>query len=405
LTRLQLFQYGDVLKTNIRKVGIYHNSLWAKYKGAIFTRIFALQDPLILDVAFVHVAETSDKRAILGPPDLSYHTYPYRLLFRDSSDHVRSSKLAAAVVKDILRNAADLVVIPGYHRVEYWAMLLTCILLGRKRAVFCDSTAYDNPKVGLKETAKAFFFRHCHGVFCYGTRSKEYIESYGVDPRRIYSPCQAAALPHTYNPAAILQRYAARSRVDAESPTYLFAGRLAPEKGIYDLLEAFRRIHERLPKATLVIAGSGSEKDSLQSQASRWGLEESIIFLGNQSPEQLGTLFENSTALVLPSHREPWGLVVNESLSYGCPVVVSSICGCTPELVQEAITGYVFPSSNIETLFASMLQVIELSKNRIDTAKRCIEVVSHYTPQRAASEILRGCQNILGAPLQSTPTS
>jgi glycosyltransferase involved in cell wall biosynthesis len=347
-------------------------------------------------VAFVHVAETSDKRAILGPPDLSYHKYPYRLLFRGSSDHIRSSRLAVRLVRDILRNGTDLVVIPGYHRIEYWAMLLTCMALGRKRAVFCDSTAYDHPKVRFKESAKAFFFRHCDGVFCYGKRSKEYIESYGVDPRNIYWPCQAAALPHSYDPTIVLKRYAARSQFDADAPIYLFVGRLAPEKGIYDLLEAFRRIQARLPKATLVIAGSGGEMHSLKSRASAWGLAESIQFLGNQNPEQLGVLYENSTALVLPSHREPWGLVVNESLSYGCPVVVSNICGCTPELVHEAVTGYVFPAGNVDSLCASMLQVINLSKNRLYIAKQCIEVISNYTPQSAALEIMRGCQNIVG---------
>jgi glycosyltransferase involved in cell wall biosynthesis len=388
---------GDVLKAGVPRVRIYHNSMWARYKGAIFSKIFVLHGFFDLNVAFIHVAETSDGRTIFGPPDASYHAYPHQLLFKESSDHIHSYRLAIALVRDILRNESELVVIPGYHRIEYWAMLWVCMALGRKRAVFCDSTANDNAKTLFKEIAKSFFFHHCHGIFCYGIRSREYIQSYGIDPRSIYSPGQAAALPHDYDATAILRRYQACTQRDSESPIFLFIGRFSKEKGLEDLLAAFRRIHEHLPKAKLVLAGPG-ERDCLRSQAVAWGLGNAIGFLGNQTPGQIGELLEICTAMVLPSHREPWGLVVNEALSYGCPVVVSDICGCTPELVINGVTGYIFPAGDVGALYASMLQVVLLDKYRLNTAKRCLEVISQYTPERAAFEILKGCDQILKDP-------
>jgi glycosyltransferase involved in cell wall biosynthesis len=369
--------------------------MWASYKGAIFSKIFAMHGFFKLNVAFIHVAESSDGREVFGPPDLSYHSYPHELLFRESSDHIPGYKLAIALVRDILRNKSELIVIPGYHRIEYWAMLWACMALGRRRGVFCDSTANDNVKTRFKEIAKSFFFRHCHGIFCYGIRSKEYIQSYGIDPRLIYSPCQAAALPHDYDVTAILNRYQMCVQRDGESPTFLFVGRLSKEKGLEDLLAAFRRIHEHLPKAKLLLAGPGGERDHLQSLATAWGLKTSIGFLGNRTPDQIGELLEICTAMVLPSRREPWGLVVNEALSYGCPVVVSDICGCTPELVLNGVTGYIFPAGDVGALSESMLQAIALNNNRLNTAKRCLEVISQYTPERAALEILKGCNQIL----------
>jgi glycosyltransferase involved in cell wall biosynthesis len=389
-----VLQWGDVLKSGLPRVRIYHNSMWARYKGAIFSKIFALHGSFELNVDFMHVAETSDGRAAFGPPDLSYHSYPHHFLFRGSSDDIPAYKLAIALVRDILRNKSELVVIPGYHRPEYWAMLWVCMALGRKRAVFCDSTANDNAKARFKEIAKSFFFHHCHGFLCYGIRSREYIESYGIDPRLIYSPCQAAALPHDYDATAILRRYQACVQRDAESPTFLFVGRLSKEKGLEDLLAAFRMIHDQLPRAKLLLAGPG-EKDLLRSQAMAFGLEKSIGFLGMQTPDQIGELLEICTAMVLPSHREPWGLVVNEALSYGCPVVVSDICGCTPELVFNGVTGYIFPSGDVGMLCESMLRAIAFNNDRLNTAQRCLEVISQYTPERAALEILKGCSQIL----------
>jgi glycosyltransferase involved in cell wall biosynthesis len=380
---------------DIPKVRIYHNSMWAKYKGVIFSQIQTLHGSFGINVDFIHVAETSDKRAALGAPDLSYHSYPHRMLFKGNSDHIPAYKLALALMRDVFRNKSELVVIPGYHRLEYWAMLWTCIILRRKRAVFCDSTARDNTKIRSKEMAKSFFFQQCQGFFCYGARSKEYIQSYGIDPELIYSPCQAAALPHAYDAASILRRYRASLRRDDESPTFLFVGRLSKEKGLEDLLAAFRSVQQQLPKAKLLFAGPGSERDWLQSQAAAWGLGSTVTFLGNQTAEQIGELLEISTALVLPSRREPWGLVVNEALSYGCPVVVSEVCGCIPELVLNGVTGYAFPAGDVAALRDSMLRVISLNKDRLDTAKRCMEVISQYTPERAAAEILRGCNKIL----------
>jgi glycosyltransferase involved in cell wall biosynthesis len=389
---------------DIPKVRIYHNSMWAKYKGAIFSRIEALRDSFGIDVDFVQVSETSDKRAALGPPDLSYHSYPHRLLFRGNSDQIPAYKLALALVRDVCRNKSELVVIPGYHRLEYWAMLWTCIILRRRRAVFCDSTARENIKIRSKEIAKSFFFLQCQGFFCYGTRSKEYVQSYGIDPKLIYSPCQAAALPHAYDASSILKRYRASPRRDSESPTFLFVGRLSKEKGIEDLLAAFRSVQLRLPEAKLLLAGPGSERDHLEGQAAACGLGSSVTFLGNQTPDQIGHLLESSTALVLPSRREPWGLVVNEALSYGCPVVVSEVCGCIPELVIDGVTGYAFPAGDVAALRDSMLRVISLNNDRLDTAKRCMEVVSQYTPERAAAEILKGCNQILeGRPHDGVP--
>jgi glycosyltransferase involved in cell wall biosynthesis len=384
-----------VLKAVEPRVRIYHNIMWARYKGAIFSKIFALHGFFKLNVAFIHVAETSDKRMVFGPPDYSYHAYPHELLFKGSYDQIPRHRLVIALVGDILRKKCELVVIPGYDRIEHWVMLWACMALGRKRAVFCDSTAKDNVKNRFKEIAKSFFFHHCHGIFCYGTRSKEYVQSYGIDPRLIYSPCQAAALPHDYDATAVLTRYQACAQRDGESPTFLFVGRMSKEKGLEDLLAAFRRIHEYLPKAKLLLAGPESERDRLRSQALALGLEKSIGFRGNQTPDQIGELLESCTAMVLPSRREPWGLVVNEALSYGCPVVVSDICGCTPELVLNGVTGYVFPAGDVGAQCESMLQAIALNDNRLNTAKRCLEVISQYTPERAALEILKGCNQIL----------
>jgi glycosyltransferase involved in cell wall biosynthesis len=380
-----------------RTVRIYHNNLWARYKGVIFSKVFEGSGRSGIAASFVQIVETSLTRKDLGGTDRSYHQYPYKLLFTGPGESIPKYKMIASLAMDLIKNPSDLVVLPGYHRPEYWVMLIMCVLLRRRRAVFCDSTAFDEEKSPWKEKAKAFFFRRCDGFFCYGARSKEYVASYGIDPQKIFDGCQAAALAHDYDAAAVRAYYAANSSRTA-SLQFLYVGRLSREKGLFDLLDAFCKIYEQNPEATLALAGPGLIEDDLRRRAKVLGIESAVTLLGTRSPEEIGRLLMSSAAMILPSHREPWGLVVNEALSFGCPVVVSDVCGCVPELVRDGITGYSFPARDVGALAKAMLDVQLLSQDRATIASRCMEVIEKFTPHRAASQILRGCVSILGHP-------
>jgi glycosyltransferase involved in cell wall biosynthesis len=387
--------------TGIRSVRIYHNNLWARYKGAIFTQVFANSDRNGVSTFFVQVGETSVDRKGLGGADRSYHQYPYKLLFSGSYDRIPFYKLVTSLCGDLIMNPSDLVVLPGYHRPEYWVMLLICMLRRRRRAVFCDSTAFDRKKSPWKEKAKAMFFRRCDGFFCYGSRSKQYVASYGIDPGKIYDGCQAAALAHGYEAAAIRAHYAGNSFAADCALRFLYIGRLAEEKGLFDLLEAFARVRQQLPAASLDLVGSGALEAELRQRAEQLGIASAVTFLGTKTPDDIGQLLLNSTAMILPSLREPWGLVVNEALSFGCPVVVSNICGCVPELVIDGVTGYSFPAGDVDALAQAMLNAQLLSKDRAAVALRCLDVIAKFTPEQAAAQILRGCVSMLHGPLNS----
>jgi len=90
-------------------------------------------------------------------------------------------------------------------------------------------------------------------------------------------------------------------------------------------------------------------------------------------------------------------LVVNESLSYGCPVVVSDLCGCVPELVIDGVTGYSFVAGDVDALSAAMISATKMLENRLAVAKQCLDAVAAFTPECAASQILDGCVRILEA--------
>ena len=329
--------------------------------------------------------------------DLTYHKYPYRLLFQGAYETVPVHRRIFVLAKDLIRRRSDIVVLPSYHRVEYWVMLLICMLLRRKRAVICDTVDPSNgshPK--LREIAKGIFFRRCNGYFCYGIRSKQYLLRYGVDELKIKYRRQAAALPHDYSAELIREYYQRHPSYHAASPKYVYIGRFSEEKGLIDLLEAFSEIQRKSPGATLSLVGSGPMQQALAERVRALGLDSAVTLAGALALEQIAPLLMEGTALVLPSHWEPWGLVVNEALSYGCPVVVSSVCGCVPELVREGVTGYSFEVGNVKALTEAMLSVARLSAERQSVASACLNAISTYTPKHAAAQMLDGCMELLG---------
>jgi glycosyltransferase involved in cell wall biosynthesis len=377
------------------RIAVYHNILWPRYAGVVLSRLYALCKSRGVDVSIIQIAETEGQRSVLGAVDLAYHDYPFRLLFRGAYDDVPLRRLIPAITKDLLGRRTDLVVLPGYNRIEYWVMLALCVLFGRKCAVFCDSTKYDNPKVFWKEWAKRLFFSRCCGFFVYGIRGKEYLMSYGVEAQKITCGCQAAALPPGYDPAAVLAQYESQRAGVLHAPRFIYVGRLATEKGLIDLLDAFKVVHARTPAATMLIVGAGPLMDALLRRVGELGLEGAVALGGPKSIDEIVPLFFESSALVLPSRSEPWGMVVNEALSYGCPVVASLNCGCVPELVLNGVTGYSYETGNVEALAGAMTAAMHLSEDRIAVVKECLKVMSAFTPERAATQILNGCTRIV----------
>lgn len=374
-------------------VTIFHNVVWSRHKGQVFSALHRLHGQGPIAYHIVQIAETEHMRLGFSGVDYSAHQYPMRQLFRGCYEDVPRWKRTLRLVAEVLRSDSELVVLPGYHLPEYWAMLLACIATGKQRAVFCDSTGRDRPRRLLTSLPKRLFFALCQGYFGFGERSQEYLMSLGARRERIFIPCQAAALGDGYTPEqALARRLLARA---PQAVVFLYVGRLSAEKGLDCLLNAFAGLLPSMPDATLRLAGSGPMADSLSERIGALGLAHAVTLLGSVNDSALEAEYARATCLVLPSYSEPWGLVVNEALAHGCPAVVSDNCGCVPELVQEGETGLVVPARDVAALQAALGRAVQVFANTRATAQRCIDLIRRFDPAAAAAHIDRGCTRLL----------
>lgn len=221
--------------------------------------------------------------------------------------------------------------------------------------LMCDSTWADRPRVRIKEYAKRYLLRPLYdGALAAGTRSVEYLRSLGFPASRIWTAVNVVDVNH-FEGGSDRARFSAvseRARLRLPAKYILGVGRHAPEKNFATLIRAFASYAKRHSGTGLVLCGSGPLTGELRKAVSSHGIEDRVSFPGWASYNDLPSYYALAQMCVLPSVSEPWGLVVNESLSCRTPVLVSSRCGCVPELVRAGVTGYEFDPKDREALFS-----------------------------------------------------
>jgi glycosyltransferase involved in cell wall biosynthesis len=228
-------------------------------------------------------------------------------------------------------------------------------------------------------------YRHADAVVTYGPHVSRYVERYRSAGNVFEAP--QAVDPWVFGrPISEEKRAAARERMGASLDGFLalFVGRLVPEKGIETLLQAWRQAVVPGGSA-LAFAGSGPIAPSGPD----------IHALGRVERDALPPLYAAADALVLPSiatatFREPWGLVSNEAMHQGTPVIASDAVGAVAGgLVVDGRTGLVFPAGDADALAARLSALAAAPALRDRLGDEAHTKVTDYTPARWAEGMSR----------------
>jgi glycosyltransferase involved in cell wall biosynthesis len=233
---------------------------------------------------------------------------------------------------------------------------------------------------GLSWIPTRHLYRTADAVVTYGPHVTRYVERFRSRGAVFEAP-QAADPTQFGRRVADAEVAAARSRAGArpDQVLVLFVGRLVPEKGIETLAHAWRRA-ELGDEAVLATAGEGR----LTSPGTRLGLVDRT---------ELPALYAAADALVLPSVRtrtftEPWGLVTNEAMHQGTPVIASDAVGAVAGgLVRDGRNGLVAPASDSEALAARIRSMVRNPELRARLGAAAREDVGAYTPEAWAAGV------------------
>jgi glycosyltransferase involved in cell wall biosynthesis len=263
---------------------------------------------------------------------------------------------------------------------------------GAVTLLMSDSWEGDKKRNRVRELVKAAVLRRLFdGAIVSGSRSWAYLRKLGFRPETLWTGIDVVDNEHfrSASPTA-----SAGEHLNLPDSYFLVPCRHAPEKNLLRFISAFGRYRQAGGSWSAVLIGSGPLTPVLMSLAKTLNLASSLVFAGWAPYADLPLYYSRCRVVLLPSISEPWGLVVNEAMAAGKPVLVSTQCGCVPELVRRGVNGYTFDPFNIQELCSLLLRTSSAECDLESMGRNGAEIIRAFTPETRALAI-RDCVETL----------
>ncbi|MDD4891248.1 MAG: glycosyltransferase family 4 protein [Phycisphaerae bacterium] len=290
----------------------------------------------------------------------------------------RLPRLNRNVTRAIAAFDPDAIVLQGHDAPALWEIFFWARRNDRRLLFRCDSNVVIEQerrkrlwRRWLKVPLVRSMYRRIDAFLTTGTSNEEYYRSYGISADRFIRANFLVDFDRIAA-GANLERSLGRPTKAAlgirQERVLLFVGRFVPVKGLPCLLDAFSAVADELADLALVLVGDGPLLDALRAKATH--LHDRVYFAGFRQLDEVARLYGMADALVLPSLREPYGLVVAEAMAAELPVIASDGVGVACDLVRQNQTGLQFPtgdatqlSAAIRTMFCARETCRTLGKN------------------------------------------
>lgn len=321
-------------------------------------------------------------------------------------------KCVAAVLADF---KPAVVFLPGWSSAAAFAALRWCLSNRACCVMMSESTAFDERRVFWKEWVKRRVVGLCSAALVGGQPQAAYLERLGVPRDRIFQGYDAVDNDYFVRGAeeAGAQASVMRNRHGLPENYFLASARFIEKKNLSRLVEAYARYRElacnsalRVPHSAiwnLVLLGDGPLRKTLNSQISTLNLQGHVLMPGFKQYFELSIYYGLASAFVHASTTEQWGLVVNEAMASGLPVLVSNRCGCAIDLVKDGVNGFRFDPHCSETLAQEMLNLFKLPPSQLAAmGKESQRIISEWGPRRFGEGFKQAAQVAINSPRKKT---
>ena len=285
----------------------------------------------------------------------------------------------------------EVVLVPGYYNLPALAAALWAKVHGRTTVLMTESTQQDHQRTAWKENAKGLLIRTLFDwAVAGGAPHMRYLRALGFPQSRIARHYDVVDNHYYVAGTNALRLHSSHHEQGLPEHYFLYVGRLAPEKNVDGLLAAYAEYRRRGGDWSLVLVGDGPLAGALRAQVDQLGLASHVVFAGLRNAAELLPCYAFADCFVLPSTREPWGLVVNEAMASGLPVIVSRQCGCAEDLVLHGSNGLLFDSAQRGELTEALLTMTSAgTAGRARMGRASQEIINRHSPEDWAAEVAR----------------
>ena len=283
----------------------------------------------------------------------------------------------------------DVVFLNGWSDRAALRALRWCRRRGVPAVLMSDSQQHDEPRVFWKEWLKRGVLAGCAAAFVAGRRHGEYLAALGFGGKPVSFGYDVVDNGHFSRGADEARADAVEMRARLRLPEryFLCVSRFVPKKNLPRLLRAFAAYRDQAGPNPwdLVLLGDGVGRVELEAQMIRHDLVGSVHLRGFLQYDTLPVYYALASALVLASTTEQWGLAVNEAMAAGLPVLVSRVCGCVPELVQEGVNGRTFDPFDEVALTRELTRLADPATDRMAMGLASRRIIMDWSLDRFAA--------------------
>jgi glycosyltransferase involved in cell wall biosynthesis len=314
------------------------------------------------------------------------------------SRHPGPQGLAGAINPELARIFArerfDAVQVHGWAQASQWLSFLAARATGTPYMVSCDAQLTGAPLPRGKRLAKQLIVgeivRYAGALLCVGRENRRFWESYGARPEQLFDSVYSVDND-------FFERKAREARASGRREQLRVRAGAGPDDLLVlnssKLIEDRKRMSvlvdalARLPRNVVaVFAGDGPDRAQLDEHIRREGVRAVVLGFVNQS--ELPGWYAAADVLSISSEIEPWGLVANEALASGLPVIASDHVGAAADLVVPGQTGDVYPTGDATALATSLRKLLDDPALRTRMSQQCLAWIARYHPRVSAAGVV-----------------
>lgn len=289
--------------------------------------------------------------------------------------------------KELRRFKPDAICICGYHYLATIEALIYAKLNNIPITLWAGSHLLSGfIKNPLSNLYKKMIISRFNSYVTYGTAAKEQIIRYGANPEKIFVGCNSVDVKWFIRKSQEFKEDEIKEMKKRYPPkNILYVGNFIAHKGVLNLIKAFQKLN--MDNVGLILVGDGIEKSVYLKYIKEHQIK-NVFFEGFVQKEDIVKYYKTADVFVLPSFNEVWGLVVNEAMACGLPVISSKLAGVTQDLVKDGINGYGFDPNSIDELAKKLKFILTNEELTKQMGVKSLEIIKDKTPKNYSEKIL-----------------